>query len=153
VAAVSFSTVAQRDPDPGGVLLVEVPARVVAALSDKKRVPVNVTLNGVRYRSTIAVYGGKFFLPARKEIREAAKLAAGKRAHVTLEADTGIRTVMVPSDLARALSSAKKRPAFDALSFTRRKEHVEAVTSAKRPETRVARIAKVVASLRGTMTP
>jgi uncharacterized protein YdeI (YjbR/CyaY-like superfamily) len=109
---------------------------------------VNVTLNGVRYRSTIAVYGGKFYLPARKEIREAAKLAPGRRAHVTLEADTAIRTVMVPSDLARALSSAKKRPAFDALSFTRRKEHVEAVTGAKRSETRVARIAKVVASLR-----
>ena len=146
--AVSFSTVAQPDPDPGDVLLIEVPARVVAALSDKKRVPVNVTLNGVRYRSTIAVYGGKFYLPARKEIREAAKLAPGKRAHVTLETDAAERTVMVPSDLARALSSAKKRPAFDALSFTRRKEHVEAVTGAKRPETRVARIAKVVASLR-----
>jgi len=148
VAAVSFSTVAQPDPDPGDVLLIEVPARVVAALSDKKRVPVNVTLNGVRYRSTIAVYGGKFYLPARKEIREAAKLAPGKRAHVTLEADRAERTVMVPSDLARALSSAKKRPTFDALSFTRRKEHVEAVTDAKRPETRVARIAKVVSSLR-----
>ena len=148
MVAVSFSTLAQPDPDPGDVLLIEVPARVVAALSDKKRVPVNVTLNGVRYRSTIAVYGGKFFLPARKDIREAAKLAPGKRAHVTLEADTRVRTVMVPSDLARALSSAKKRPAFDALSFTRRKEHVEAVTGAKRPETRVARIAKVVASLR-----
>ena len=148
MAAVSFSTVAQPDPDPGDVLLIEVPARIVAALSDKKRVPVNVTLNGVRYRSTIAVYGGKFYLPARKEIREAAKLAPGKRAHVTLETDTAERTVMVPSDLARALSSAKKRPAFDALSFTRRKEHVEAVTGAKRPETRVARIAKVVASLR-----
>jgi Domain of unknown function (DUF1905)/Bacteriocin-protection, YdeI or OmpD-Associated len=148
MAAVSFSTVAQRDPDPGEVLLIEVPARVVAALSDKKRVPVNVTLNGVRYRSTIAVYGGKFYLPARKEIRQAAKLAPGKRAHVILEADTAEHTVMVPSDLARALSAAKKRPAFDALSFTRRKEHVEAVTGAKRPETRVARIAKVVASLR-----
>ena len=148
MAPVSFTTIAQADPDPGAVLLIEVPARVVAALSDKKRVPVNVTLNGVRYRSTVAVYGGKFFLPARKDIREAAKLAPGKRAHVTLEADTAERTVMVPSDLARALSSAKKRPAFDALSFTRRKEHVEAVTGAKRPETRVARIAKVVASLR-----
>ena len=146
--AVSFSTVAQPDPDPGDVLLIEVPARVVAALSDKKRVPVNVTLNGVRYRSTIAVYGGKFYLPARKEVRAAAKLAPGKRAHVTLETDTAERTVMVPSDLARALSSAKKRPAFDALSFTRRKEHVEAVTGAKRPETRVTRIAKVVSSLR-----
>lgn len=143
--AVSFSTIVQ--PDPDGVLLIEVPARVMAALTEKKRIPVNVTLNGVGYRSTIAVYGGKFYIPARKEVREAAKLAAGKRAHVTLEADTAARLVMVPSDLARALRGAKLRPAFDALSFTRRKEHVAAVTEAKRPETRVARIEKVVKAL------
>jgi hypothetical protein len=148
VAAVSFSTIAQPDPDPGGVLFIEVPARVMAALGDKKRIPVNATINGVRYRSTIAVYGGKFYLPARREIREAAKLAPGKRAHVTLEPDTAMRTVMVPSDLARALASAKLRPAFDALSFTRRKEHVEAVTGAKRPETRAARVARLVTELR-----
>ena len=143
---VSFSTIVQ--PDPDGVLLIEVPPHVMAALSEKKRIPVNVTLNGISYRSTIAVYGGKFYVPARKEIREAAKLAAGKRAHVTLEADTAARTVMVPSDLAKALVSAKLRPAFDALSFTRRKEHVASVTDAKRPETRVERVAKVVKSLR-----
>ena len=146
MTAVSFTTVAR--PNPDGVLLVEVPAGVVAALGQKKRVPVTVTLNGVSYRSTIAVYGGRFYLPARREIREAAKLAAGERAHVTLEADTAARTVAVPSDLGRALASAKLRPAFDALSFTRRREHVEAVTGAKRPETRSARIAKVVTSLR-----
>jgi hypothetical protein len=146
VPPVSFSTIVQ--PDPDGVLLIEVPAHVMSALSEKKRIPVNVTLNGISYRSTIAVYGGKFYVPARKEIRDAAKLAAGKRAHVTLEADTAARTVMVPSDLARALASAKLRPAFDALSFTRRKEHVAAVTDAKRPETRVARIERVVKSLR-----
>ena len=145
MTAVSFSTIAQ--PDPGGVL-IEVPARVVAALGEKKRIPVNVTINGVGYRSTIAVYGGKFYLPTRKEIRDAAKLAPGKRAHVTLEADTAARTVAVPSDLARALASAKLRATFEALSFTRRKEYVESVTGAKRPETRVARIAKVVAALR-----
>ena len=146
MTAVSFTTVAR--PNPDGVLLVEVPARVVAALGEKKRVPVTVTLNGVSYRSTIAVYGGRFYVPARREIREAAKLVAGKRAHVTLEADTAARTVAVPSDLGRALASAKLRPAFDALSFTRRREHVEAVTGAKRPETRSARIAKVVTALR-----
>lgn len=143
---VSFSTIVQ--PDPDGVLLIEVPALVMAALSEKKRIPVNVTLNGISYRSTIAVYGGKFYVPARKEIREAAKLAAGKRAHVTLEADTAARTVMVPSDLARALAAAKLRPAFDALSFTRRREHVAAVTDARRPETRVARIERMVKTLR-----
>ncbi len=48
----------------------------------------------------------------------------------------------------RAVTSAKLHRAFDALSFTRRKEYVEGVTGAKRPETRVARIAKVVAALR-----
>ena len=143
---VSFSTIVQ--PDPDGVLLIEVPAHVMAALSEKKRIPVNVTLNGISYRSTVAVYGGKFYVPARKEIREAAKLAVGKRVHVTLEADSAARTVMVPSDLARALTSAKLRPAFDALSFTRRKEHVEDVSEAKRPETRAARIEKVVKALR-----
>ena len=148
MAAVTFSTIAKPDPDRGEVLFIEVPARVVAALGSKKRVPVNVTLNGVQYRSTIAVYGGKFFLPARREIREAAKLEAGKRAQVTLEADTAERTVTVPSDLSRALASAKVRPAFDALSYTRRKEHVEAVTGAKRPDTRAARVVKVVGSLR-----
>ena len=146
--AVSFSTVVKQDPDLGNVLLIEVPAGIVAALGGKKRVPVNVTLNGVSYRSTVAVYGGKFYVPARKEIRDAAKLAPGKRAHVTLEADTAERTVMVPSDLARALAAAKLRRPFDALSFTRRREHVEDVTGAKRSETRAARIAKVVASLR-----
>ena len=146
MTAVSFTTLAR--PDPDGVLLIEVPARVVSALGDKKRVPVSVTLNGVSYRSTIAVYGGKFYLPARKEIRDAAKLAPGKRAHVTLEADTAARTVAVPSDLGKALASAKLRPAFDALSFTRRKEHVAGVIGAKRPETRSARIAKVVTALR-----
>ena len=146
MTAVSFTTVAR--PDPDGVLLIEVPAHVVAALSDKKRVPVTVTLNGVSYRSTIAVYGGKFYLPARREIRDAAKLAPGKRAHVTLEADTAARTVAVPSDLAKALASAKLRAAFDALSFTRRREHVEGVIGAKRPETRSARIARVVSALR-----
>jgi hypothetical protein len=146
VPPVSFSTIVQLDPD--GVLLIEVPAHVMAALSEKKRIPVNVTLNGISYRSTIAVYGGKFYVPARKEIREAAKLAAGKRAHVTLEADTAWRTVMVPSDLARALAAAKLRPEFDALSFTRRREHVAAVTDAKRPETRVARIERMVKALR-----
>jgi hypothetical protein len=146
VPPVSFSTIVQ--PDPDGVLLIEVPAHVMAALSEKKRIPVNVTLNGISYRSTVAVYGGKFYVPARKEIREAAKLAAGKRVHVTLEADSAARTVMVPSDLARALTSAKLRPAFDALSFTRRKEHVEDVSEAKRPETRAARIEKVVKVLR-----
>ena len=78
MTAVSFSTIAR--PNPGGVLLIEIPETVVKKLGSGKRVPVKVTLNGAKYRSTIAVYGERYYLPARKEVREAAKLVAGRRA-------------------------------------------------------------------------
>ena len=143
---VSFTTIAQ--PNPAGVLLVEIPEAVVKQLGAGKRVPVRVTLNGAKYRSTIAVYGGRYYLPARKEVRDAAKLVVGGRARVSLEVDTAPRTVEIPSDLARALSAAKLRAEFEAFSFSHRKEFVEWVTSAKRAETRAARIPKVVAQVR-----
>ncbi len=146
MSAVSFTTIAQ--PNPGGVLLVEIPETVVKKLGAGKRVPVRVTLNGAKYRSTIAVYGGRYFLPARKEVRDAAKLVPGGRARVSLEVDAAPRTVTIPADLARALSAAKLRSGFDAFSFTHRREFVEWITSAKRAETRVARIPKVVAQVR-----
>src|SRR5207253_3232715 len=141
VSAVSFSTIAQ--PNPRALLLIEIPESVVAKLSAVKRVPVRVTLNGVEYRSTIAIYGGRYYLPARKEICKAAKLVPGGRARVSLEVDTAPRTVVVPADLANALSTAKLRAGFDAFSFSHRKEFVDWVTSAKRAETRAVRIPKV----------
>jgi uncharacterized protein DUF1905/bacteriocin resistance YdeI/OmpD-like protein len=146
VTAISFSTIAQ--PNPGGVLFIEIPATVVRKLGAGKRVPVRVTLNGAKYRSTIAVYGDRYYLPARKEIREAAKLVPGGRARVSLEVDAAPRTVEVPADLARALATARLRPSFDGFSFSHRKEFAELVTSARRPETRAARIQKVVAQVR-----
>ena len=146
MTAVSFSTIAQ--PNPRALVLIEVPETVVKKLGAGKRVPVRVTLNGVGYRSTIAVYGGRYYLPARKAICEEAKLGPGGRAHVSLEVDTVPRTVDIPADLARALSAAKLRAGFDAFSFSHRKEFVDWVTSAKRAETRAARIPKVIAQVR-----
>ena len=146
MTAVSFTTIAQ--PNPGGVLLVEIPEAVVKKLGAGKRVPVRVTLNGAKYRSTIAVYGGRYYLPARKEVRDAARLVVGGRAKVSLELDTAPRTVDVPPDLARALSAAKLRADFDAFSFSHRREFVESLTSAKRAETRSARTAKIVTQVR-----
>ncbi|WP_337824363.1 YdeI/OmpD-associated family protein [Amycolatopsis sp. A1MSW2902] len=45
------------------------------------------------------------------------------------------------------------RAAFDKLSFTAQRERTEAVTSAKRAETRERRIAKIVAELAGDGLP
>jgi len=146
MTAVSFTTIAQ--PNPRALVLIEVPESVVAKLEAGKRVPVRVVLNGVDYRSTIAIYGGRYYLPARKEICEKAKLVPGGRARVSLEVDAAPRTVKVPADLAGALAAAKLRSGFDAFSLSHRKEFVDWITSAKRAETRAARIPKVVAQVR-----
>jgi uncharacterized protein YdeI (YjbR/CyaY-like superfamily) len=107
-----------------------------------------VTLNKYRYRSTLAMMGGKAMLPVSAERRAAAKIAAGDMLEVTLQLDTAERTVEVPPALAEALARNKRaKAAFDALAYTYRKEHARAVAEAKAAETRDRRIAKIMASL------
>ena len=48
------------------------------------RAPVNVTINGVTWESTVAAYGGRSYLPLRREVREAAGVAPGDTITVEL---------------------------------------------------------------------
>ena len=54
------------------------------------------------------------------------------------------RTIALPADLATALEAAGLSAAFERFSHSHRKEYVQAVEAAKRPETRAARIAKTL---------
>jgi hypothetical protein len=127
---------------------ISVPAEAIAALGGKKKPPVIVTVNGFTYRSTVAAYGDVYMIPLSQERRATAGVEAGDVVEVTLELDTEPRTVEVPDDLAAALAAKPgARVAFDALSYSARKEHVRQVESAKAQETRERRIAKIVASL------
>src|SRR5262249_3458034 len=115
----------------------------------KVRAPVKVTLNGYTYRSTIAAMGGPPCVPLRRSNREAAQLDGGETLEVRLDLDTQKREVTPPADLVKALRAAP--PAWDRwreLSFTHRREYVEAVEEAKRPETRVRRIQNAVRMIR-----
>jgi hypothetical protein len=124
---------------------LRVPSAVVDKLRAGKRPKVSVTLKGYTYRSTVAVYGGEFFLPLAAVHRNAAGVDAGQTVQVTVKLDTAPREVDVPKDLAAALRKAGARAAFDALSFTHRKEHVRAIEEARAPETRARRIENAVA--------
>jgi hypothetical protein len=120
----------------------------VPAIYGRARPPVRVTIGGHTYRSTIAVYGGRYFLPLNRQNREAAGVAAGERISVELEADTEARTVDVPDDLRAALDrDDEARAAFDSLSYSHRKEYAEWVAEAKREETRARRIAQTLERL------
>lgn len=111
------------------------------AVFGKTRAPVTVTLKGYRYRSTIAVMGGEAWIPLRRSHREAAGLSGSETLTVTIARDDAPREVAPPADLAAVLTATPgAQAAWDALSFTHKREHVEAFEGAKKPETRARRI-------------
>ena len=64
------------------------------------------------------------------------------------ERDTAERTVPVPDDLRAALDAAGLGVAFDALSFSHRREYVRWIDEAKKPDTRARRVAQTVERVR-----
>jgi hypothetical protein len=134
--------------NPGGGAWVEVPGEVLDALGGGGRIPVQATFDGIAYRGSIASMGGCMALGILKSIRTELSKEAGDPVTVTVERDTAERTVEVPADLAEALTEAGLREAFDALSYSHRREHVNAVNDAKKPETRARRITKALEMLR-----
>jgi hypothetical protein len=131
----------------GGGAWVEVPGHVIAALGGGGRIPVQASFDGVAYRGSIASMGGCMALGLLKSIRTELGKGDGDRVTVTVERDTAERTVDVPADLAAALEEAGLRKAFDALSYSHRREHVNAINEAKKPETRARRITKALEML------
>ncbi len=115
------------------------------AVFGKVRAPVRVTLNGYTYRSTIAAMGGCVGIPLRKSNREAAGLEGNETLAVEIALDTEQRVIEPPRDLVQALKAAP--PAWERwreMSFSHQREYVEAITEAKKPETRSRRIAGAV---------
>ena len=134
----------QRD---GAMCHVPVPFDPKLAFG-KVRAPVKVTLNGYTYRSTIFSMHGVTFIPLRQSHREAAGLEGDETLTVKIAHDTDERVVDVPPDLAKALKTSRAAAQrWDALSFTHRREYVEAIVSAKKPETRARRIEKTLHAL------
>ena len=111
------------------------------AVFGKVRAPVSVTLNGYTFRSTIAAMGGPPCIPLKKSNREAAGLEGGETIDVSLALDTEKREVSPPEDFRRSLETSRGALArWNRLSYSHQREHVEAIESAKKPETRARRI-------------
>ena len=110
----------------------------------KVRAAVKVRVNGYTYRSTITAMGGPACIPLRKSHREAAGLQGGERLRVRLDLDTDPREITPPADFVKALRAGSAWERWQQLSYTHRREHVEAIEEAKRPETRARRIERSV---------
>ncbi|MFD0369657.1 YdeI/OmpD-associated family protein [Streptomyces sp. NPDC059071] len=129
---------------------LEVPAEVVTALGGGARPPVTITVNGHSWKSRVALLRGRHLLGLSNANRRAAGVAIGDEVEVELELDTEPRVVVEPADFAQALDEdPAARAAYDRLAYSRRREHVHAIESAKRPDTRRRRIEKAIVTLRG----
>ena len=147
MAEIKFET--RLSGDGSSLSWIEIPPKVMAYFSGRKRVKVKASLNGYGYRTTIFSMGGCCGIPVRKEIREKAKLKAGERVKVLLKEDLEERRVSIPTDLLRALKATKRLyERFSSLSYTHKKEYVNWIITAKRAETRSTRIAKTLEKLR-----
>jgi hypothetical protein len=124
---------------------IEIPPEVIETLGAGKRPKVVVTVNGLAYRSSVGVMGGRYLVGVTQEQRAKTGLKAGDPIEVTIELDTAPREVSIPPDLQAALKAAGVLEAFEKLSYTHRKEHVRAIEEAKAADTRQRRIEKAVA--------
>lgn len=140
------TTIVQSGKNTTGI---QVPGEVMEALGAGKRPAVTVTVNGYRYRSTVASMGGVAMVSLSAEHRAGAGVAGGDEVEVDLELDTAPREVEVPADLAAALDAEPAaRSTFDGLSYSNRSWHVLQVTGAKTEETRRRRVMRSVEALR-----
>ncbi|MDB4962510.1 MAG: hypothetical protein JWP01_2509 [Myxococcales bacterium] len=121
----------------------------VEELGGGKRAAVTVTIGKKTVRLRLAVMGGQNLIGISRANREALGVEIGDTVAATIKLDEAPRTIEVPDDAAKALAKAKLRKTFDALAYTHQKEHVQAITDAKKPETRAKRIAAMLENLRG----
>lgn len=122
----------------------------VASLGAGKAFPVAVTIGGRTARLRVARMGSENMIGFSKAVRSDLGLEIGHEIDAVIRVDSAERTVDVPDELATALDADQAvRAAFDALSYSVRKEHARNVADAKQEATRDRRIAKIVDGLRG----
>ena len=140
---------------PGGAwTYLQIPFNVAEFFGRKGQVPVRATINGFSYRNSLLPRGGVHILGVGKDVLAGAGAAPGDTVEVELAADDAARTLEIPTDLASALDGApESAQAFAGCSYSHKKEYVDWIESAKKPETRSRRIAKALEMLQGKKTP
>jgi len=115
----------------------------------RARPPVTVTIRGHTWRTTPGVYDGVGYIVVNRAVKAATGVDAPDRVRVVVELDDEPRTVRVPADLRAPLrEDSAANDAFAKLSYSHRREYVQWIEEAKRPETRRRRIASTVERVR-----
>ncbi|MCS3443503.1 YdeI/OmpD-associated family protein [Microbacterium phyllosphaerae] len=122
----------------------------VASFDAGKAFPVAVTIDGRTARLRLARMGGQNMIGFSKAVRAELGVEIDQEVDAVIRVDSAEREVEVPPALSAALDADPAlRAAFDALSYSVRKEHARTVAEAKQDATRDRRVEKIVEALRG----
>ena len=145
-ASVMFDT---RVTAAGNNTGIVVPAEMIEKLGAGRRPAVVVNVNGYEYRSTVGIMGSRHMISISAAVRKDTGLTAGDAIHVVLTLADGPREVIVPDDLAAALSADPAAEAFfTKLSNSLQRYHADNINAAKTAETRQRRIDKAISPFR-----
>ncbi|WP_431075473.1 YdeI/OmpD-associated family protein [Microbacterium phyllosphaerae] len=140
------ATLERRGPAAAIILTDE----QVASFGAGKAFPVAVTIDGRTARLRLARMGGQNMIGFSKAVRADLGVEIDQEVDAVIRVDAAEREVEIPPALAAALDSDPAlRAAFDALSYSVRKEHARTVAEAKQDTTRDRRVEKIVEALRG----
>jgi len=147
---VRFRAKLTATPRGGGGTLVPIPPEVASQLKLKGMPKIQSMIAGRPYRGSLMPMGdGTYCLGVLKSIQEAVGVGVGDVITIELELDNTPRTVAAPDDLAASLARDRKATtAWDALSYTNKKEMARSIEEAKKPETRARRLAQAIEKLR-----
>lgn len=150
-SSLSFTAELWAPMEGKGWTFASLPAETSAVLGARGRVPVVATVGGQSFRTSCFPDGkGGHTLQLNAAMRAAAGAGPGDTVAFSLAPASDDVAVEVPADLAKALRADKGAKAqWDAITPKARAEWTGWVTSAKRAETRSARVAKAVERLRG----
>jgi hypothetical protein len=132
----------------GSKTVIPLPFNPPAVWGARERYHITGTINGLTVRGPLHSDGARYVLPVGAAWRRDNHLAAGDSVEVVLALE-GPQAQLLADDISRALAAAPRAQAFfDALPTFYRKNFMRWIDGAKRPATRAARIAEMVALLK-----
>jgi hypothetical protein len=128
---------------------VDVPESVSQAFGLRGSIPVQGTVDGHEFRSTLVpLGGGRHRLYINTAMRKGAGVDVGDTVTIEVELDTKPRMLPEPAQLSRALrDNPAAQTAWDALTPSRRKEILSYLNWLKRPESLQRNVEKTLAQL------
>ncbi len=144
-----FEAVLIRPEGVGTWTFLNIPLAVSSTFGSKGQVKVKGTINDYPYRSTALPMGdGTHYLVVGKDIRGHIHASQGDTVQVTLELDTDVRQVEIPSELQQALNRLPGAgQAFEKMTYSHQKEWINWILGARQAETRLRRAEKAAASI------